>query len=96
LARAPAPLIRTVETLSASRGACFLSELADRTGGMSFRVPDEAEMKQAASKIGYAVRSQYLIVFRPASRPDGKWHSVHVKVSLPDAHVHARWGYFDR
>lgn len=80
---------------SDNEGAQLLGELADRTGGLHFHVRDSAEAKEAAIKVGQALRNEYVIGYQPPnSGATGKWHRVRVKSHIPKVNVHARNGYY--
>ena len=77
------------------QGAELLKKLADKTGGLHFRVRNDVEAKEAAIKAGQALRNEYLIGYRPPdSGTVGKWHQVRVKSNVPKVSVHARNGYY--
>jgi hypothetical protein len=53
-------------------------------------------MKTVAERIGMLIRNQYLIGYRPAPTPSGKWVEIKVKVHAPTAgkvRAYARRGY---
>jgi VWFA-related protein len=78
-------------------GPRMLEELAEKTGGLHFRVNSPAEANQAAMKAGLAIRNQYLIGYNvPENAASGKWRRVRVKLDVPDANVYARDGYYTR
>lgn len=90
---------RYVPTLEESRGPALLSEIADSTGGQAFTLQNEVELPIVASHIGRALRTQYVIGYRPEAMPrDGKWHKIQVKLRLPRKfsllRAHARPGYY--
>lgn len=90
---------RYVPTLEESRGPALLSEIADTTGGQAFTLQNEVELPVVASHIGRALRTQYVIGYRPEAMPrDGKWHKIQVKLRLPRKfsllRAHARPGYY--
>jgi Ca-activated chloride channel family protein len=77
------------------QGPDLLEKLADRTGGLHFRVRNEAEAQEATLKVGKALREEYLIGYQPPdSGTAGKWHRVSVKSNVPKVNVHARNGYY--
>ncbi|MGB9457341.1 MAG: VWA domain-containing protein [Bryobacteraceae bacterium] len=86
---------KAIELTEQSRGLALLSDLADRSGGMSFKAASSDEVKPAALKIGRAIRNEYVIAYGPTSvnNPD-KWRSVQVKVSPSQFRVYARRGYY--
>jgi hypothetical protein len=63
------------------QGPEMLEKLSGRTGGLHFRVRNQAEANEAMVKAGQALRSQYLIGYHaPDSGSIGKWHRVQVKL----------------
>jgi Ca-activated chloride channel family protein len=76
-------------------GSRLLEDLADKTGGLHFSVRNDSEAKEAAVKVGRALRDEYLIGYTP---PDfgtaGKYHRVRVKSKVPSVNVYARNGYY--
>ncbi len=79
------------------QGATLLEQLADKTGGLHFRVHNEADAKAAAVKAGLAIRNEYVLGFRPRETVQtGKWRKVRVKLNVPDTNVYARDGYYSR
>jgi Ca-activated chloride channel family protein len=77
------------------QGIELLEALADKTGGLHFRVRKDVEAKEAATKAGQALRNEYVIAYQlPGSGTAGKWHRVRVKSNLPKVSVHARNGYY--
>jgi Ca-activated chloride channel family protein len=79
------------------QGPAGLEALSTKTGGVFFRVADQAQAKRAVIQIGQAIRGEYLIGYQaPQARPVGKWHRVRVKLDLPHVEVHGRDGYYSR
>ena len=77
------------------QGPEMLEKLADKTGGLHFRVRNSVEAKAAAVKAGEAIRNVYVIGYRaPDSNASGKWHRIRVKVDIPHTSVSARNGYY--
>ena len=93
----PAMIAKPGDQMRGFEGPTMLEQLADKTGGLHFRVHNEAEAKAAAMKVALAIRSEYVIGYRP---PDnavaGKWRRVRVKLNVPDTNVYARAGYYSR
>ncbi len=90
---------RYVPTIEESRGPLLLTEIAESTGGQAFTLRNEVEMPVVASHIGKALRTQYVLGYRPQDMPhDGKWHKIQVKLRLPRKlsflRAHARPGYY--
>jgi Ca-activated chloride channel family protein len=80
------------------QGPEMLEKLSDRTGGLHFRVRNQAEANEAVIKAGQALRNVYLIgYYQPLdSGTVGKWHRVQVKLDRGQVQVYARTGYYAR
>jgi len=86
---------KAIEMVDQSRGLALLSDLADRSGGVSFKAAIPGDAGAAALKIGHAMRSEYVIAYNQASaNAAGKWRRIQVKVSSPQLRVYARAGYY--
>jgi len=86
---------KAIELTEQSRGLALLSDLAERSGGMSFKAVISDDVEPAALKIGRAIRNEYVIAYGQTSVTNsGKWRSVQVKVSPPQFRVYARTGYY--
>jgi VWFA-related protein len=73
--------MRSIEELA---GPALLDELAHQSGGRMFEIENLNELPDVASKIGMALRNQYVLGYAPsAEKRDGKYHSVKVKVTRP-------------
>jgi Ca-activated chloride channel homolog len=82
-------------------GPALLDDLAGHSGGRLFEVDDLNELPDIASKVGTALRHQYLLGFSPAApKRDGKYHTVKVTVArpkgLPALRTTFRTGYYSR
>ena len=80
-------------------GPQLLSEITELTGGRAFSLDNPNDLPDVASKIGIALRNQYVLGYRPANPAhDGKWHKIRVKLAppkgLPPLRVYARTGYY--
>lgn len=80
-------------------GPGLLDEMAEATGGFSYTVSDPNDLSDIATKIGTALRNEYILAYKPAEKPhDGKWHKIKIKLippkGLPSLHVTARNGYY--
>ena len=69
-----------------------LNELTSQGGGYTEIVRSAAELGPATERIAEELNHQYMIGYSPASRGDGKLHTVRVKVSNPTYRVRARRG----
>jgi len=89
---------RTPEELS---GPTLLDEVAQETGGRLFEVDDLNELPDIATKIGAALRNQYVLGYMPSeAKHDGKYHRIQVKIErpkgLPPLRATFRSGYYAR
>jgi Ca-activated chloride channel family protein len=90
---------RYLPTPEEQRGPALLSELAEPTGGQAFTLENTVELPTVARHIGRALRTQYVLGYRPEQMPrDGKWHKIQVKLRLPRKlsflHARAKTGYY--
>lgn len=93
----PAMVAKPWDRARENQGPEMLEKLSDKTGGLHFRVHNEAEAKVAVIRVGRALRNEYVIGYRPPnSRTLGKLHRVRVKPNVPDVNVYARNGYYSR
>ena len=94
---APGMRSRTIEEMC---GPALLSEIAETTGGRMYEVSDLNDLRDIATKIGNALRNQYVLGFSPGAEHDGKYHRVLVKIpkiqGLPKLHASFRTGYYAR
>ena len=87
---------RTIEEF---QGPQLLDDIAQQTGGRLFEVTDVDELPNVATRIGAALRNQYVLGYAPANDThDGKYHHLQVKVTkskgLPSLRVSCRSGYY--
>ncbi len=76
------------------RGARYLQELADRSGGRLYKADTLHYLSQAFSMIAEELRHQYALSYYPTnSQKDGTYRRVKVRVDKPDVVVRARDGY---
>jgi Ca-activated chloride channel homolog len=93
----PAMIQKPGDRAIQNQGPDLLEKLAEKTGGLYFHARGSAQVKEAMAKTGEALRNEYVIGYKmPSSGPAGKWHQIHVKLSVPKAHVHARSGYYSQ
>jgi len=86
-------------TAEEQQGPGLLREITDATGGRSFTIDNPNELADVATKIGIALRDEYVIAYQPKVRPrDGKYHKIAVKLhpprGLPPLHVSAKRGFY--
>jgi Ca-activated chloride channel family protein len=87
---------RTVEE---QEGPGLLREVTDATGGRAFTIDNPNELADVATKIGIALRDEYVIAYQPKTRPhDGKYHKITIKLrppkGLPPLHISAKRGFY--
>jgi Ca-activated chloride channel family protein len=87
---------KAIELSEERNGLAFLEHLAMKTGGLSFTLASYEDPAPVATKIGNAIRSQYVIGYRPTDNEPGKWRAVKVVVNMPQVHVSTRNGYYSR
>ncbi len=76
------------------RGARYLQELADRSGGRLYEADTLYNLSQAFSSIAEELRHQYSLSYYPTNaKKDGSYRRVKVRVERPDMVVRAREGY---
>jgi Ca-activated chloride channel homolog len=90
---------RYVPTPEETRGPALLSQLAEPTGGQAFTLENTVELPAVARHIGRALRTQYVLGYRPEQIPrDGKWHKIQVRLRLPKKlaflRARAKTGYY--
>jgi VWFA-related protein len=82
-----------------STGPGLLTEISEQTGGRSFPVRNASDITDAAIRIGFELRNQYLIEYRP-SNPNwnGAYRRITVDVAqppgLPQLRAYWRQGYY--
>jgi VWFA-related protein len=80
-------------------GPGLLREIAKQSGGRLFEIENVNQLPVVASKIGDALRAQYVLGYSPkAMSPNGKYHRVEVRLSPPrgSGKLQAYWrrGYY--
>jgi VWFA-related protein len=77
------PLVRR-NSLEIVSGPTLLDQIAQATGGRLFEANNPVDLREAASRIGTALRNQYLLGYLPAnSSPVGKYHRLEVRIERP-------------
>ena len=83
-----------MKLLEEKRGLEFLDGLAAKTGGMSFIVRGQADIAEAAARIGRALRNQYTIGYVPrVDGREGQCRRIKVRVEGAGLKAYARTGY---
>jgi VWFA-related protein len=91
----PAMIQKPGDRARENQGPNLLEKLAEKTGGLYFHAREGGQVKEAMTKAGEALRSEYVIGYKmPDSGPSGKWRQIRVKSNVPKVHVHARSGYY--
>lgn len=86
---------KAMELQERSRGLALLSDLAWKSGGLSFVIRNASDLEGAARNIDTAIRNEYVIGYRPpAPIQTGKWRAIQVKLGVPNTRVYARRGYY--
>jgi VWFA-related protein len=80
-------------------GKPLLRGVTKQSGGRLFEIEDINQLPEIASKIGDALRLQYVLGYSPKAMPrDGKYHRVEVKLAQPKGarKLQASWrrGYY--
>jgi Ca-activated chloride channel homolog len=81
-------------------GPALLRDISEVTGGRSYTLDNPNELPQITEHIGYVLRNQYVLGYRPSCKTeDGKWRKIKVKLaSLPKGlrplRVRSKNGYY--
>ncbi len=82
------------QLMEEQHGLLLMQELAERTGGLQFMVRSDEDMRQAAVRIGAALRNRYSIGYIPANgERSAQWRKIQVRVARAGLKAHARTGY---
>jgi VWFA-related protein len=87
------------QTREELNGPMLLGGVTNQSGGHLFEIQDVNQLPEVASKIGAALRTQYVLAYAPkTSSRDGKYHRVEVKLAQPrrSRKLQASWrrGYY--
>ena len=93
------PWEKRSQTPEALNGPSLLRGVTKQSGGHLFEIEDVSQLPDVASKIGKALRAQYVLGYAPkATLRDGKYHHVEVKLAQPKGlrKLQASWrrGYY--
>lgn len=96
-----APSILFTKKLQERFGRNWLTQISEVTGGRMISVDTSAQIPEAASRISYELRNQYVLGYRPADlAKNGKWRKIKVRVTRPPGplafQVYHRTGYMAR
>ncbi len=72
-----------------------LHDITGPTGGYTEAIKTSAELPQATERIANELNHQYMLGYMPNHAPDGKYHSIRVRVRNAGYMVRARRGYVD-
>ena len=88
---------KPIELQEERNGVFFLDELTRKTGGFHITAYGSGDIEQAASRIGGAMRDQYLIGYIPENINDnGKWHPIKVKLKTGNFTAYSRSGFYSK
>jgi VWFA-related protein len=68
--------------------------LAGFTGGLALSFAKKDALERAIAKAGEDLHSQYLLTFEDTAPPDGRMHSIAVRVDSPSAIVRSRQAFW--
>lgn len=80
-------------TINAPVNATTLGQITDQSGGHVRIVHDSSEVTLALEQIADELNSQYLIGYSSPREPDGKYHSIRVRVKGGTYRIRSRSGY---
>ncbi len=72
-----------------------LNDITGPTGGYTETIATSADLAAATERIANELNHQYMLGYMPNHAPDGKYHSIRVRVRNRDYMVRARRGYVD-
>ena len=91
---------RYVNTQEELLGPELLQSITEVTGGRAYTLTNLRDLPAVTRSIGSQLRHQYMLAYRPGSKPrNGKWYKISVKLRLPTRihaflRVNARPGYY--
>lgn len=85
---------RNVVSSDALAGSGALRNFANKSGGRYIQTPGGQALRDAFAAIVEELSNQYTISYLPTNHAhDGRWRSIEVKLSRPEASVRTRRGY---
>ena len=91
----PATRHRTPEEFT---GPELLATITEQSGGRSFPAQRLSDISDAAIRIGFELRSQYVVAYRPGNRTwDGHYRRITIQTAapgFPQLHAYWRQGYY--
>jgi Ca-activated chloride channel homolog len=85
---------KAIEMSAERAGIALLEDLSRVTGGLHFAINGTSDIPRVANRIGDALRSLYVIGFRPASGGPEGYRKIEVKATVPNVRLAARPGYY--
>jgi VWFA-related protein len=91
---------RYVNTEEELLGPELLQSITEVTGGRAYTLTNLRDLPAVTRSIGTQLRHQYVLAYRPQSKPrNGAWYKINVKLRLPKRfhafmRVDARTGYY--
>jgi len=91
---------RYVNTEEELLGPELLQSITEVTGGSAYTLTNLRDLPAVTRSIGTQLRHQYVLAYRPQSKPrNGAWYKINVKLRLPKRfhafmRVDARTGYY--
>jgi len=71
-----------------------LKKFAEKTGGFFISSENGLALRSALRSIADELRGQYTLTYSPTQlKHDGKWHTLEVRISLPNLLIRTRQGY---
>lgn len=71
-----------------------LRNFAEKTGGVFIPTDNGRALRDALKSIVDELRIQYTLAYAPVEiKPDGKWHTIELRVARPNLSVRTRQGY---
>jgi VWFA-related protein len=71
----------------------FLEDLAEATGGDTYKTTNTGDLRQAFTRILTEFRTRYLLTYSPSGVDKSGWHPIEVKLKSKKGKVTARRGY---
>jgi VWFA-related protein len=71
----------------------FLEDLAEATGGDTYKTTNSGDLRQAFTRILTEFRTRYLLTYSPQGVDKTGWHPIEVKLKNKKGKVTARRGY---
>jgi len=86
-----------VGSLEEKLGKKWLSDITDRSGGLTLTVDNRSKLPQAAATLSREMRNQYVLGYRPDKIKSSGWHKIRITVTEPltrrPLHANYKKGY---